>query len=334
MGRAIPQAPTTTTLRPRSHIPMQPRPDIHTRARAEAHAPKEGGGVGMTEGVMVGNTMVAYDTEDEHMTQRSSWLSNYPYTGHTTLTFIIVHFVMLICYVFARIHVLPTRAWLIPLSVILPVLVSFALHRTLSTSTRRDCASLIARHARAARVSICDKCALPRTRRAHHCRHCARCTPRMSHHCGVLGVCIGHDNQKHFLLFLCYTLIAMSISTWCTIPGVSRLVAQLTRRQRVLDVGTLLYLQAAYLHVTLSVTLALLLAFHMRLAIRNWTVLEAVSNKCLWRVSLPVSPYDRGSALRNLRDVFGSGWAALLPIAIDDDILLANENRDVAIADV
>ena len=65
--------------------------------------------------------------------------------------------------------------------------------------------------------STCQRCKCVKRNRAHHCSVCQRCVMRMDHHCPWINNCVGLVTQKHFLLFLLYTLLAclFSISILC-----------------------------------------------------------------------------------------------------------------------
>ncbi|KAK9863667.1 hypothetical protein WJX84_003210 [Apatococcus fuscideae] len=54
--------------------------------------------------------------------------------------------------------------------------------------------------------SLCTACHVPKPPRTHHCRTCERCVPECCHHCIFLGQCVGAHNQRHFLLFLAFTI--------------------------------------------------------------------------------------------------------------------------------
>ena len=51
---------------------------------------------------------------------------------------------------------------------------------------------------------FCLKCQLVKPSRSHHCSICETCVLKMDHHCPWISNCVGHANQKLFLLFLFY----------------------------------------------------------------------------------------------------------------------------------
>ncbi|KAF2622761.1 zf-DHHC-domain-containing protein [Macroventuria anomochaeta] len=57
----------------------------------------------------------------------------------------------------------------------------------------------------------CRKCDAAKPPRAHHCKECKRCIPKMDHHCPWTANCVSHTTFPHFLRFLFYTTIGLSI---------------------------------------------------------------------------------------------------------------------------
>ncbi|KAG9247647.1 DHHC palmitoyltransferase-domain-containing protein [Calycina marina] len=57
----------------------------------------------------------------------------------------------------------------------------------------------------------CKKCTAVKPPRAHHCRRCGRCIPKMDHHCPWTTNCVSHTNFPHFVRFVFYAVVSMSI---------------------------------------------------------------------------------------------------------------------------
>lgn len=54
----------------------------------------------------------------------------------------------------------------------------------------------------------CSICKITKISRTHHCTTCNKCILNMDHHCPWISNCVGFRNQKHFILFLVYTIIS------------------------------------------------------------------------------------------------------------------------------
>ncbi|KAI0649520.1 zf-DHHC-domain-containing protein [Trametes meyenii] len=64
-------------------------------------------------------------------------------------------------------------------------------------------------HVTRAAMSKCRKCGEMRPERSHHCRICNRCVLKYDHHCPVrINQCVGVYNERHFVLFMVYLIIA------------------------------------------------------------------------------------------------------------------------------
>ena len=62
-------------------------------------------------------------------------------------------------------------------------------------------------------ASFCSACEKGKPPGAHHCSVCNVCIEQMDHHCIFIGNCVGKRNQKLFILFLVYLLLACTTYT-------------------------------------------------------------------------------------------------------------------------
>ncbi|KAF9243377.1 DHHC palmitoyltransferase-domain-containing protein [Melanogaster broomeanus] len=60
-----------------------------------------------------------------------------------------------------------------------------------------------------AHITRCKRCGQMRPERAHHCRICNKCVLKYDHHCPVrINQCVGLHNERHFVLFMAYLVLA------------------------------------------------------------------------------------------------------------------------------
>lgn len=69
----------------------------------------------------------------------------------------------------------------------------------------------------------CVKCDQYKPDRAHHCKRCGRCVLRMDHHCPWTNNCIGYFNLPHFMRFLFWVIVDVSIGFYLTIGQLFKL---------------------------------------------------------------------------------------------------------------
>mmetsp|Transcript_102183 Transcript_102183/g.218803 ORF Transcript_102183/g.218803 Transcript_102183/m.218803 type:complete len:397 (-) Transcript_102183:99-1289(-) len=165
-------------------------------------------------------------------------------------------------------------------------------------------------------ATFCRKCRIPRPERAHHCSVCNICILRMDHHCPWINNCVGFYNQKSFLLTAMYVFLTCLVALFTAIPDIVNCVVALTFTEdgfawkakglRTSDV--LVFLIFGVVTLFVAVLLAQLLSIHLFLAAKNLTSIEDCYE------NMP-NPFDTGSVMSNLSQVFGAPGADwLVPI--------------------
>lgn len=166
------------------------------------------------------------------------------------------------------------------------------------------------------KATMCRVCSRPRPERAHHCALCGVCILRLDHHCPWINNCVGFNNHKFFMLTCFYALLACIVAFVTAVPELI-LVTQRIRlavhgvvQSSALDPSDeIAFLVFGVLAIFISMFLAPLLYFQLRLACSNRTTIEDNYNNM-------TNPFDQGSPCRNLTQIFGApGFDWLLPIS-------------------
>ncbi|GKV05865.1 hypothetical protein SLEP1_g17820 [Rubroshorea leprosula] len=156
-------------------------------------------------------------------------------------------------------------------------------------------------------LRFCQKCSHFKPPRAHHCRVCKRCVLRMDHHCIWINNCVGHANYKIFFVFIVFAVISC-------IYSLVLLVGSLTNdsqndEQQTADSFRTVYVISGLLLVPLTITLSVLLGWHIYLILQNKTTIEYHEGvRAMWLAekggNVYKHPYDLGT-YENLTMVLG-----------------------------
>ncbi|XP_071791185.1 palmitoyltransferase ZDHHC22-like [Asterias amurensis] len=164
----------------------------------------------------------------------------------------------------------------------------------------------------------CQQYSPPRT---HHCSVCKHCILKRDQHCFFLGACIGHFNQRYFLVFLFYASISALHAAVCFFTYLNQYFATFLS----LDFYCYFFPIATtkwVLGYTPSHLFGILALFYMCLMLGfgcigffTFHFQRALHCQTSYEFSHRVTTYSRGPQ-RNLQEIFGSYWwlAFLVPI--------------------
>ncbi|KAI0036456.1 zf-DHHC-domain-containing protein [Vararia minispora EC-137] len=164
-----------------------------------------------------------------------------------------------------------------------------------------------------ARLSMCSKCKVTRPERAHHCRVCNRCVLKYDHHCPVrINQCVGINNERHFVLFMAYLVIATFFFALLGFPHVADAFGL-----NSYEMHWNYYIPAIYFAITyilclvMSFAVAVMLGWHLFSVSVGETAVEAHDHDTYRRIAKErggqfVNSYDLGN-VKNLQLFFNVG---------------------------
>jgi len=160
-------------------------------------------------------------------------------------------------------------------------------------------------------VRYCEKCECIKPDRSHHCSMCEVCTLKMDHHCPWVNNCVGFNNYKFFILFLCYALL------YCIFIATSSLRYFIQFWSDTLSIGSAKYhiVFVFLVSVLFSISISSLFWYHVYLVMSNRSTLEQFRAPIFDDNASDRDGWSLGRA-NNLREVFGeSPLTWLLPVS-------------------
>ncbi|CAI5734136.1 unnamed protein product [Hyaloperonospora brassicae] len=145
-------------------------------------------------------------------------------------------------------------------------------------------------------LHFCNECHVFQPLRTKHCKDCARCTRQYDHHCDCVGTCVGENNRRLFVLFLCLQSLEGAVMIGVTSSAFSD--------EEDVDSWfktNALYIVLCFLLVCVLLIVVPLLGYQVFLISTNQTSWEhARRSSITYLQDLPDSrsPFDRG-VLRN-----------------------------------
>lgn len=171
--------------------------------------------------------------------------------------------------------------------------------------------------AAAAQVGYCRVCQHRRPARSRHCFQCKKCVRRFDHHCPYMGVCVGEDNHRQFV-------VAVTLHAAACLHGIHLFAGAVHRTGDMMTwlPANMAPLLACALAVVGGAVFSALAALHLFLAASGRTTFETMGDTGLWYLPAPAAgggraprfPFDRGVA-RNLAAFWRGGrtdWDARL----------------------
>ncbi|TFK36733.1 DHHC palmitoyltransferase-domain-containing protein [Crucibulum laeve] len=167
-----------------------------------------------------------------------------------------------------------------------------------------------------ASLTQCRRCGLQRPERTHHCKICNRCVLKYDHHCPVsllilwINQCVGLHNERHFVLFMVYLVLA----TFCfSILGYPHLMDSLGLYYKpwVYNVPEIAFALTYVLAVVLCLAVGIMLLYHLYSISNGETAVEAQDHteyrdRAKRRQEEFVNSYDLGR-MKNLQLFFNIG---------------------------
>lgn len=160
-------------------------------------------------------------------------------------------------------------------------------------------------------MRYCGKCECWKPDRTHHCSSCRRCILRMDHHCPWFATCIGFNNQKFFIQFLCYVSLFCSTCFCSSFYAVYVIVYELDPMgQTFLSLNWVALLVVSFVMGSAETIFCL---YSVYIACRNTTVLESME-AVRYRTSVPSIKfrYTEAPSSSSIGNIFNLGWKANL----------------------
>lgn len=150
---------------------------------------------------------------------------------------------------------------------------------------------------RAFKAKYCMICHILRPPGASHCSKCNNCIEKYDHHCPFIGNCIGKGNYLTYIIFI------FSYFIYLILKNIVLLSISIRINEYEIDNNTIYYLIPLWILLVMKSSFLLYLIYsHIKFIINNTSTY--IESKMDFIIILYSNPFDKGSLLKNLRELF------------------------------
>ncbi|KAH9489732.1 hypothetical protein Btru_057094 [Bulinus truncatus] len=157
--------------------------------------------------------------------------------------------------------------------------------------------------------TFCERYKPPRT---HHCSLCRCCVLRRDHHCYMIGKCIGHYNQRYFIVLCFWGVITGVIGFYMTVMYLTSLSEAFTFIDYIFPWSLFKFLigRVSWQFLMLTFHAEMLAVFGTMSFIYGIGQFSLVCMGCtMYEVAKQVEINVSSTMAENIRTVFGDYWA-------------------------
>ncbi|KAL8608183.1 hypothetical protein ACOMHN_016638 [Nucella lapillus] len=158
---------------------------------------------------------------------------------------------------------------------------------------------------------LCCVCECNAPPRSYHCHICDTCVLKRDHHCTFTGCCIGHTNQRYFIVMIFWIWVAAVYASVMNLDFVYHIFGEYSLKTLfVLILPLLAWMFQVVETITMTMTFMIslcIIALLMTSALLGYHMINIVSGQTVHEKTYKINTY-RLSAIENLKAVFGEKW--------------------------
>ncbi|CAG0886366.1 unnamed protein product [Cyprideis torosa] len=268
------------------------------------------------------------DYYDNLVPRSKTWKESLPKNLNDGLGFLFLLTIVIVTFVYEVKVVLPalldpsTSTFIVPVAVAVGAAMLLQIYGNFYhlVTTDTSSAHILVKSDQTDGWRLCYACEAMSPPRSSHCATCNSCILKREHHCLFSGCCVGHWNQRYFILFLFHLWMgavyaaALNIAYFKT-TFIFRSIFQILHFLFPLflilfDDEPWSVFSCFMLSLTIGTSLFLgaMLLYHCKMMVRNVTSYDIKHSVDFWRI-----PGEKGNSIRaNVELVMGRRWLAVL----------------------
>jgi palmitoyltransferase len=158
---------------------------------------------------------------------------------------------------------------------------------------------------------FCSVCECNSPPRSFHCFTCKTCILKRDHHCNFAGVCVGHRNQRYFIVMVFYVALGAFYGTCMNVDFVFHLFGELSLKTVfcfIMPILAWMFRVVETVTMTMAFMISLcLITFLLTTALLGCHLINIYNGQLTYERARKITQYNVG-LMQNIKSVFGEKW--------------------------